>query len=204
MRRIAGGLLALIGLVVAVVGGVVAFWVVGPDNTVYSGEQQLSSKGLAVASTPELLNRHGPVLHVDVRSSKNQPVFVGVARDFDVSSYLKDVGHTKLVQVQYPIALSTEDEKGTAGPLTAPATLDWWVAKADGAGTQQIAWPIEDGPYDVVVMNADGKSAPDVQVNLGIEIPRAFVSTLGVLGAGIVLLALGIILVRGRLRPAAP
>ncbi|MGW6194978.1 hypothetical protein ACWF0M_02415 [Kribbella sp. NPDC055110] len=204
IRRIFGVLLALIGLIVAVVGGAAAFWLIGPDNTVHSGDQQLSSKGLAIASTPELLNRHGPVLHVDVRSAKNQPVFVGVARDFDVSSYLKGVAHTKLVQVQFPIALSTQDEKGTAGPLAAPDTLDWWVAKANGTGTQSIAWPIEDGPYDVVILNADGKTAPDVQVDLGIEIPKAFATALGVFVAGIVLLALGILLILLRRRPTTP
>ncbi|MGW7685340.1 hypothetical protein ACWGID_31660 [Kribbella sp. NPDC054772] len=200
VRSIVGVLLALIGLVVAVVGGAAAFWLIGPDDTVHSGDQHLGSKGLAIASTPDLLNRHGPVLHVDVHSTKNQPVFVGVARDFDVSSYLKGIGHTKLVQVQYPIALSTQDEKGTAGPLAAPNSLDWWVAKANGAGTQSIAWPIEDGPYDVVVMNADGKTAPDVQVNLGIEIPHAFRNALLIFVGGIVLLALGILLVLLRRR----
>ncbi|GAA1596292.1 MULTISPECIES: hypothetical protein [Kribbella] len=173
----------------------------------YSGEQHLSSKGLAIATTPELLNRHGPVLHVDVRSAKNQPVFVGVARDFDVASYLKGTGHTRLVQVQYPIALSTEEEKGTAGPLAAPATLDWWVTKANGSGPQSIAWPIEDGPYDVVIMNADGKTAPDVQAELGIEIPKAFRTALAVFAGGILLLALGILLIllrRRSVRPQAP
>ncbi|WP_410791944.1 hypothetical protein [Kribbella sp. C-35] len=204
IRRIFGVLLALIGLIVAVVGGAAAFWLIGPDDTVQSGEQHLASKGLAIASTPELLNRHGPVLHVDVRSTKGQPVFVGVARDFDVSSYLKGIAHTKLVQVQFPIALSTQDEKGTAGPLAAPDTLDWWVAKANGAGTQSIAWPIEDGPYDVVIMNADGKTAPDVQVDLGIEIPKAFATALGVFAAGLVLLALGILLILIRRRPTTP
>ncbi|NIK59480.1 hypothetical protein [Kribbella shirazensis] len=197
-------LLALVGLIVAVAGGLVAFWLIGPDDTVYSGEQSLSSKGLAIASTPELLDRHGPVLHVDVRSTKDQPVFVGVARDFDVASYLKGVGHTKLVQVQWPIALATQDEKGTAGPLTAPNTLDWWVAKANGAGTQTLTWPIEDGPYDVVIMNADGNTSPDVRVNLGIEIPNAFTTALAVFAVGIVLLAVGILLMLFRRRPNHP
>ncbi|MEV6271846.1 hypothetical protein AB0L64_32085 [Kribbella sp. NPDC051936] len=204
IRKVAGVLLAVVGLIVAVVGGVAAFWLIGPDDTVHSGEQSLSSKGLAIASTPELLNRNGPVLHVDVRSAKDQPVFVGVARDFDVASYLNGTAHTKLVQVQFPIALSTEDSKGTAGPLTAPATLDWWITKASGPGRQSIAWPIEDGPYDVVIMNADGKTAPDVQLNLGIEIPKAFLTALAVFALGILLLALGILLILFRRRPTKP
>jgi len=64
-----------------------------------------------------------------------------------------------------------------------------------GAGTQSLAWPIADGPYDVVVMSADGKTAPDVQVNLGIEIPHAVLAALGVLLAGLILLAVGILLI---------
>ena len=81
--------------------------------------------------------------------------------------------------MQYAIELTTQEKKGAGGPLAAPATLDWWAAKADGAGGQSIAWPIADGPYDVVVMGADGKTAPDVQVDLGIEIPHAFLAALG-------------------------
>jgi hypothetical protein len=195
----------LIGLLVGLAGAAAAFWLIGPDDTVKSGDQHLTSKGLAIASSPDLLDRHGPVLHVEARSSNGKPVFVGVARDFDVASYLKGFAHTSLVQVEYPIALTTQEQKGNAGPLPAPDTLDWWVAKANGAGTQSIAWPITDGPYDVVVMTADGKTAPDVQVNLGIEIPHAFLAALGVLLAGLILIAVGIllILVRRR-RPSTP
>ena len=205
VRSVLGVLLALIGLLVGLAGAAAAFWLIGPDDTVKSGDQHLTSKGLAIASSPELLDRHGPVLHVEAHSTNGKPVFVGVARDFDVASYLKGFAHTSLVQVQYPIALTTQEQKGAAGPLAAPDTLDWWVAKANGAGTQSIAWPITDGPYDVVVMTTDGKTAPDVQVDLGIEIPHAFLAALGVLLAGLVLLAVGIllILVRRR-RPSAP
>jgi hypothetical protein len=205
VRSVLGVLLALIGLLVGLAGAAAAFWLIGPDDTVKSGDQHLTSKGLAIASSPELLDRHGPVLHVEAHSTNGKPVFVGVARDFDVASYLKGFAHTSLVQVEYPIALTTQEQKGAAGPLAAPDTLDWWVAKANGAGTQSIAWPITDGPYDVVVMTADGKTAPDVQVDLGIEIPHAFLAALGVLLAGLVLLAVGIllILVRRR-RPSAP
>ena len=151
VRSVLGVLLALIGLLVGLAGAAAAFWLIGPDNTVKSGDQHLTSKGIAIASSPELLDRHGPVLHVDAHSTNGKPVFVGVARDFDVASYLKGFAHTSLVQVQYPIALTTQEQKGASGPLAAPDTLDWWVAKANGAGTQSIAWPITDGPYDVVV-----------------------------------------------------
>ncbi|WP_241996607.1 hypothetical protein [Kribbella antiqua] len=160
---------------------------------------------MAIATRPDLLDQHGPTLHVDARSSNGKPVFVGVARDFDVASYLKGTAHTSLVQVEYPIALTTQDQKGSSSPLAAPDGLDWWVTKAAGAGTQSIAWPIADGPYDVVIMSADGKTAPDVQVKLGIEIPNAFLASLAVLVLGLLLIAGGIFLILGRRRrPVAP
>lgn len=205
VRSVLGVLLALIGLIVALAGGAAAFWLIGPDDTVQSGDQHLSSKGLAIASAPGLLDRHGPVLHVDAHSSNGKPVFVGVARDLDVASYLKNISYTELTQVQYPVSLSTQDHKGTSGPIAVPDTLDWWVAKANGAGTQSIAWPIEDGPYDVVIMNADGKPALDVQANLGIEIPNAFLVALGIFVAGVILIAVGIFLILfRRRRPKSP
>ncbi|TDD61891.1 hypothetical protein E1263_05750 [Kribbella antibiotica] len=199
VRVSVGVLLTLVGLVLAVGGGIAAFFVIGPDDTVQSGDQHLVSKGLAIASTPELLELNGPILHVDARSANGKPVFVGVGRDFDVASYLKDVAHTQLVQLTYPIALNTQESKGAADPLTAPGSLDWWVAK----GTGSLTWPIADGPYDVVIMNADGKTPPDLQVRLGIEVPNAFLIALAVFVGGLLILALGIVLIVVRRRPVA-
>ncbi|MFC9688537.1 hypothetical protein ACFTSF_08360 [Kribbella sp. NPDC056951] len=191
-----GALLGVVGLLLAVGGGIAAFFVIGPDDTVQSDEQHLVSKGLAIASTPGLLELHGPILHVEARSAK--PVFIGVARDFDVASYLKDVAHTSLVQLTYPIALNTQEQKGATDPLTAPDSLDWWVAKGNGS----LTWPIADGPHDVVIMSADGKTVPDVQVRLGIEIPNAFLIALAIFVGGLLILALGIVLIVARRRPA--
>jgi hypothetical protein len=203
VRSVVGLLLALIGLLVTGVAAVAAFWVVGPDNTVHAGEQQLTSKGLAVITTPGLLDRHGPTLHVAARSADGKrPLFVGIARDLDVASYLDGVQQTKLVQVQFPVKLTTQEVKGAAAALPAPAAFDWWIAKASGLGDQSLEWPIADGPYDVVIMNADGKPAPDVKVDFGIELGGAFVTCLLVLLAGLLLLAGGILLMFFRRHPA--
>jgi uncharacterized membrane protein len=204
LRSVLGLLLALLGLLVTIGGAAVAFWVVGPDDTVQSGEQHLTSKGLAIFSSSELLDLHGPTLHVDARSTNGKPVFVGVARDFDVTSYLKGVAHSELTELKFPIALTSQERKGEAGPLAAPDGLDWWVAKANGAGTQSLEWPIADGPYEVVIMGADGKTAPDVQADFGIEIGGAFLLALLVLLVGLLLLAGGVLLMFFRRRPAAP
>jgi hypothetical protein len=203
--RIAFGLLlALVGLLVTVVGAVAAFWLVGPDNTLDTGEQSLASKGLAVMTAPDLIDRHGPKLHVTASAGK--PVFVGIGQDIDVSSYLGGSQYTRVVRFDLPARFDSQEMTGRAAPLTAPAELDWWTAKATGAGKQSISWPIVDGRYDVVVMNADGSPGVDAKVTFGIELKGAFGTCLLAFGAGLVLLLGGLLLMfaRRRSRPLPP
>ncbi len=203
LRGVLGGLLAVLGLAVTVVGAGAAFWLIGPDDTVYSGEQHLAVKGRSLITSPTLIDQHGPTLHVRARSVDGKPIFIGVGRNFDVASYTQAQAYTSLVQIRYPVAFTTEEHIGANGPLTAPATLDWWLVKASGPGQQSLAWPMQDGPYQTVVMSADGRSPIDVQLDLGIEIPHAFLAALAVLLIGLVLLGLSWLTFRRRPRKAS-
>ncbi|MFI5709962.1 hypothetical protein [Kribbella sp. NPDC051620] len=203
--RIALGLLvALVGLLVTAVGGAAAFWLVGPDNTVGTGEQSLVSKGLAVMTAPDLIDRHGPTLHLTAAAAK--PVFVGIGQDIDVASYLSRSQYTRLIRFELPSSFDRQEMTGQAAALTAPAGLDWWTVKASGDGKQSIAWPIVDGRYDVVVMNADGSPGVDAKVTFGVEIDGLFGSCLMVFGGGLLLLFVGLLLmfVRRRRQPLPP
>ena len=103
-RTALGLLLTLIGLVVTFAGAAAAFWLVGPDNTISTpGSQSLTSKGLAVITAPDLLDRHGPTLHVT--ATGEQMVFVGVGQDLDVSNYLAGAAHTPRDPVRRPFHL---------------------------------------------------------------------------------------------------
>ncbi|GAB2557810.1 hypothetical protein [Kribbella endophytica] len=202
MRRFArtalGLPLALAGVVVTLAGAASAFWLVGPDSTVETGEQALSSRGLAVATAPDLLDRHGFTLHVTASSAR--PVFVGVGHDLDVSSYLGGAAYTRVVRFDLPSELGTQEMKGGSERLNPPTGLDWWVADAGGAGKQSAAWETQDGAYDVVVMNADGTPGVDATVTFGAELKGLFGICLVVLGVGLILLFLGIWLVMPRKR----
>ena len=202
-RLFLGLLLALAGLLVTIAGAAAAFWLVGPDDTIDTGEQPLSSKGLAVMTAPDLLDRHGPTLHVTASGKK--PVFVGIGQDLDVASYLGSSEYTRVLRLSVPPKFDTQEMKGGLTPLNPPTGLDWWTAKASGAGKQSISWSMADGPYDVVAMNADGTPGADVRLTLGMELPGLFGTCLVVFGAGLVLLFVGLLLmlVRRR-RPPAP
>jgi len=200
-RTALGLLLTVAGLVATLAGAVAAFWLVGPDNTITTSSRQLSSKGLAVITAPGLLDRHRPVLHVT--ATGDRPVFVGVGQDLDVSNYLAGAEHTRLTRFDPPSTFATQEMRGDAARLTPPGELDWWVAQSGGEGKQSIAWPTQDGRYDVVVMNVDGSPAVGAQVQFGVEVDRLFGISLLVFGGGIVLLALGLMLLFRRRRAVA-
>ncbi|GAA0577016.1 hypothetical protein HPO96_15005 [Kribbella sandramycini] len=200
-RTVLGLLLTLIGLLATVAGAAAAFWLIGPDNTISTGDRGLSSSGLAVVTAPELIDRHGPVLHVDAAGAK--PLFVGIAQDLDVTDYLAGSATTRVIRYDAPSTISTQTMRGLQNKLTPPGELDWWVAKSGGAGARSIAWPMQDGRYSVVVMNADGTPAVDADVRFGIEIHRSFGISLLIFGAGLAALTLGITLAFRRTPQAA-
>jgi hypothetical protein len=195
-----GLLLTPAGLLATVAGAASAFWLVGPDNTISTPSRELASHGLAVVTAPTLLDRHGPTLHVT--ASGDKPLFVGVGQDLDVRDYLAGAAHTRLIRFEPPGTFGTQDLRGKTGKVTPPGDLDWWVARS-APGSQSVSWPMQDGRYDVVVMNADGTPAVGAQVSFGVQVHRLFGICLLVLGAGIALFALGLALLFRRRRTAA-
>ena len=186
-----GLLLSLAGLVATVAGAVAAFWLVGPDNTISTPSREFASSGLAVVTAPTLLDRHGPTLHVN--ASGDKPLFVGIGQDLDVRDYLAGSAHTQLIRFEPPGTFGTQDMRGRNGKLTPPGQLDWWVAQS-ASGSQSLSWPMQDGRYEVVVMNADGTPAVGAHVSFGVQMHRLFGICLLVLGAGVLVLALGLAL----------
>jgi hypothetical protein len=71
----------------------------------------------------------------------------------------------------------------------APASQDFWGAQASGSGTQTISWPVEEGEWSVVAMNADGSRNVSVDARLGARVPSLHWFAIAFLaGGGLVLL----------------
>ena len=79
------------------------------------------------------------------------------------------------------------DQGGELRPAL-PADQDFWAASAHGAGTQTVAWDLEDGDWSIVVMNADGSRGVDTDISAAAKVP--FLGSLGwvSLGGALVLL----------------
>jgi hypothetical protein len=194
-RVITGSVVALVGLTVLVVGALAAFKYIGPDDVIASSPRELKTEGVAIATPPDLLDYHGNRVEVTVEPvDRDRHVFIGVAHDVDVRSYLSESRYLRILEVEYPLRLTTREVPGDRGRVIPPASLDWWMVKTTGAGKQTLSWRLEDGPYDLVIMHADGDAPVAVQVSFGIELPGAFRTALLVAVGGLVVLALGLVI----------
>ena len=174
---VVGTLLLLSALGMLAVGGVVlainSRWSDGGYLT--SDEIPLSTDGYAVAAAGIDLDgfpAHSLLGRARLRatsSSSDTPIFLGVARADDAAAYLASVEHVTLAEVADPATRYTRHPGGA--PPTKPSSSDIWITQATGSGTQTIDWPLEQGRWTVVVMNADGAAGVDVNADVGATAP---------------------------------
>lgn len=122
------------------------------------------------------------------------PVFVGIAPQASIDTYLAGVAHDRLRDIQVdPFRPSYARVAGTATPA-APAGEGFWTAQASGL-RPALSWRVQKGTWGVVVMNADGSAHVAADISLGVKIGYLGWVMGGVIGVGILLLAVGGLLV---------
>ena len=139
----------------------------------------------------------GDLATVRVRATNAgpRPVFVGIGPRRDVEAYLARVPHDQVSDVEFdPFRAQYELQPGTLAP-TPPGRQSFWVARAQGTGTQTLEWDLQGGNWAVVVMNADGSRGVDADVALGVKVDILFPLGIGLLIGGLVLLGAGITMI---------
>lgn len=185
------------------------------DGFLMSGTQPVATQTYAVLSDQMELHAESPGflpegLLGDARvtaSSDAAPVFVGVASTADVEAWLAGVPHavaTRLPMNGDEATYRVVDGTAVAGD---PALEDFWVAQAAGPGEQSVTWPLEDGTWTVVVMNADATRGVVADVTAGVTAPGLSWAVAILLSVALTSLVVAIVLLVAALhrpRPAAP
>jgi hypothetical protein len=179
-----------LGGIVLLAGGA-ATVLIGADDTPQTGPHDVFTPGVAIVTDAEALQYVGPTLHLTVQREDGDPVFVGVANEVDVASYV--AGHSRRVvsRVSLPWDPSAAETGTGLEPLPAPGQQAWWIDSVSGSGSQELVWQIPHGRYSIAILNADGSPAVDVQVTLGLELEGAFYTALAVTVFGLALVLLG-------------
>jgi hypothetical protein len=203
---VAGALISLVALGVTVGGGALA-WVYGTqrdaDGFFSTGTERFETTTHAITTEEIDLGARGDragvepdisslgTLRLRVESVGRSPVFVGIAPQDDVDSYLDGVSHAELEDVRVaPFAASYRYIEGTRTPER-PAASSIWVASAEGRGSQTLEWTPEGGRWSVVVMNADATPGVAVNASAGVKASWVLAVAIGLLVGGVLGLVLG-------------
>ena len=126
-------------------------------------------------------------------TSLTDSVFAGIARPSATDEYLRGVARSTVTEVgEHAVAYAAD---AGHSPRAAPRELDIWVAQGQGRGPITLTWP-DKGRWTVVVMNADGSRAVDVEAAVQVEAPHLHVIVVASAVAGLTLLsAAGLLLV---------
>jgi hypothetical protein len=118
-------------------------------------------------------------------------VFIGIGPTPDVEGYLAGVEHDEVTDIDFD-PFSAEYRRVAGGePAGPPTEQTFWAASASGSGTQTATWEPESGDWTLVVMNADGSRGVAAEVSLGAEADILLWIAIGLLIAGVLLLAGG-------------
>ncbi|HSI80489.1 MAG TPA: hypothetical protein VK919_07550 [Solirubrobacterales bacterium] len=120
------------------------------------------------------------------------PVFVGIAPDADVGSYLGDVAHDVLIDFDGDDPEFDPREGGA--PRAPPGEQDFWAAQVEGSGEQELIWDAEFGRWTAVVMNPDAQRGIALEADAGVKLDWAIWAGLGMFVVGL-LMSVGAVIV---------
>jgi Domain of unknown function (DUF4389) len=122
-------------------------------------------------------------------------IFIGIAETEDVDAYLDGVEHDEVRDLEFdPFSVDYRRFPGSEPPGP-PGEQTFWAASASGADTQRATWEAESGNWTIVVMNSDAAQGVAADVSAGAEANFLLWLAIGLLIAGALLLAGGVVLI---------
>ncbi len=202
---VVGAVLGLVGLGLLAGGGVLTWvdqtqrdsagYLTSDARRLATGSYALSSREIDLHDAPRWVTRDviGTVKIRVAPADQARDVFLGVARRSAADDYLAGVDH-EVVTSWLNGRTKYREHAGTA-PNQAPADAGIWAAQASGSGTQTLTWKPVSGDWVVVLMNADASPGIAVDAAAGARVPHLGGVAIGLLVAGGVLLAVGVVMV---------
>jgi hypothetical protein len=199
--RVAGRVVAIIAgvlLLLTGIGGVLAGttalavnasrdaagYVMSDSVDVSSVTAAVTVEGVEIAPADTFGREFTPLgtVRINVTSGSSTALFLGVARESDVDTWLAGTGHDEVTGVygtgNTPTVRRSVGAVRSTGP---PADQRFWLASTTGTGTLRLDWrPGDRGTFAVVLTNADGSPGVTAEATVGAKVPA-----LGPVGAGL-------------------
>ena len=151
-------------------------------------------------------DREVATVRISVEAAGERPVFVGIGPRDAVATYLADVPHDEITDVDVdPFSVDRRriDADGSATPVP-PGDQTFWVAQGSGESVRELTWNVVPGEWTVVLMNADGTKSVVADVEFGARIDVVVPIAIALVVGGVLALAIAAGVVVGgvgRVRP---
>ena len=122
---------------------------------------------------------------VEVTSSPESDVFVGVGPEADVRTYLRSVAQDEVVEIGPSPGDVTYRRSDGGAATTPPGEQGFWVASTHGPGSQSLTWELESGEWNVVIMNSDAGAGVEVEAAAGAHTELLIPVAIGMLVGGL-------------------
>ena len=123
------------------------------------------------------------------------PVFIGIGPTAQVSRYVSGVARDRVTSINLRAGSVKYDHMDGAMLPGPPGEQDFWVAKVAGTGNQTLEWALQEGDWALVIMNGDASGPVAVDMSLSARFGIIEPLTIGLIAAGVVVLAIGITLI---------
>lgn len=130
-----------------------------------------------------------------------RPVFIGIASRQSIDAYLSDVSYAEIKEFRFQRADERKQsylkytDHIASSPPEAPSEQTFWQATATGPDTEVLSWTLEPGDWSLVLMNVDGARGINVMGSLAVRAPWLLGAGIGILAAGFVIGAAGLLIV---------
>jgi hypothetical protein len=213
---VGGSILAVIGALIAIAGGALV-GIFGSNGTLSSGRVPLATSSAALVSSSGTIDDSAGAARVlgdtTVKVAANAGTFVGIGPTAEVERYLAGAPVDEVTDMRVdPFRLTRQRRTGLngqvvrrnggtqAGAPAPPGQESFWVARSRGAGPATMNWKVRDGSYRLVIMRADGAPGLATRGTFAVEVPN--IPTYGWigLGAGLLIMVGGVVLIVGMVR----
>lgn len=205
IATIFGVLAALVGSVCLIIGGIGALtygsqihgrgYFSSPAYELASEGYALTSRQVEVAPDPADWWPAGIAeIRIITKSTDDAPVFVGIGPSDEVDRYLSGVAYAEITNLDANMTGVHYRTYPGGSPSSLPAAQDFWEVKTQGPGEQPLVWEVERGEWSVVVMNADGSTPVNVELEAGVKVPFLMPLLIGVVVTGLVLVIIAVVL----------
>lgn len=183
--RIAGAVVALVGLAGVVIGG----WFLGSLGTSGTATFTDAPDARVVVLEPDVLNRIDS--SVEIAAEGSATVWAGTARPSDVENLLSEATRTVVTGVDVSEWVLTTSPSGT-DEISDVRGLDIWQSTSSEDGSLSVTIDQEEAPQTLVIAAPEGESITDLEFQVTDD--RWSTIAIGVLLAGVLLIIIGLAL----------